>query len=137
MVDDLFADASFPQALTETLPTLLSRASCTMFLETRRTAPRARTKVGFKYIPVPVVLTSERSPKYCPDTACLVVFIGRDSSRALALSSLKPEDCRPDWYDLDEKEKKVLNDWVTFFSKRYNVVGVVEGATNKDPEGAA
>jgi membrane-associated progesterone receptor component len=71
------------------------------------------------------------------NTAWIVVFVGKDSTRALALSSLKPEDCVPDWYDLDEKERKVLSDWVAFFSKRYNVVGVVEGATNKEPEGAA
>lgn len=58
------------------------------------------------------------------------VFAGKDSSRALALSSLKPEDCRPDWYDLDEKDKGVLEDWFTFFSKRYNIVGKVENATN-------
>lgn len=58
------------------------------------------------------------------------VFTGKDSSRALALSSLKPEDCRPDWYDLDEKDKGVLEDWFTYFSKRYNIVGKVENATN-------
>jgi hypothetical protein len=33
---------------------------------------------------------------------------------------------------LDEKEKQTLNDWITFFSKRYNVVGVVAGATNME-----
>ena len=53
------------------------------------------------------------------------VFAGKDASRALALSSLKPEDVRADWEDLPEKEKGVLNDWETFFSKRYNVVGRV------------
>jgi membrane-associated progesterone receptor component len=58
------------------------------------------------------------------------VFAGKDASRALAQSSLKPEDCRPDWYDLSDEHKKVLNDWFTFFSKRYNVKGKVEGATN-------
>ena len=47
--------------------------------------------------------------------------------------STKPEDVRPDWYDLDDEKKKTLDDWFTFFSKRYNVVGTVEGATNKDP----
>jgi len=71
---------------------------------------------------------------YGPDGS-YKVFVGKDASRALALSSLKVEDVRPDWYDLSEKEKKVLNDWVTFFSKRYNIVGVVEGAMNKDAEG--
>lgn len=58
------------------------------------------------------------------------VFAGKDASRALAKSSLKPEDCVPEWYDLDPKEKKTLDDWFTFFSKRYNIVGKVEGAEN-------
>ena len=53
------------------------------------------------------------------------VFAGKDASRALALSSLKIEDCRPEWEDLADKEKQVLNDWFTFFSKRYNIVGKV------------
>ncbi|KAH8820814.1 cytochrome b5-like heme/steroid binding domain-containing protein [Xylogone sp. PMI_703] len=61
------------------------------------------------------------------------VFVGNDASRALAKSSTKPEDVRPDWYDLPDKEKGVLNDWVTYFSKRYNIVGVVEGAENLEP----
>lgn len=51
------------------------------------------------------------------------VFAGKDASRALAQSSLKPEDCRPEYEDLGEKERGVLNDWYTFFSKRYNIVG--------------
>jgi hypothetical protein len=58
------------------------------------------------------------------------VFAGKDSSRALASSSLKPENCVPEWYDLDDKEKTVLEEWFTFFSKRYNIVGKVEGAKN-------
>ncbi|KAL6878777.1 cytochrome b5 [Trichoderma novae-zelandiae] len=59
------------------------------------------------------------------------VFAGKDASRALGKTSTKPEDVSPDWSDLDDKEKGTLEDWVTFFSKRYNVVGVVEGATNQ------
>jgi hypothetical protein len=58
------------------------------------------------------------------------VFAGQDASRALGLSSKDPEDVNPEWSDLPEDKKEVLNDWVTFFSKRYNIVGVVEGATN-------
>ncbi|CAG7967683.1 unnamed protein product [Penicillium nalgiovense] len=58
------------------------------------------------------------------------VFAGKDASRALASSSLKPEDCVPEWYDLPDKEKTVLDEWFTFFSKRYNIVGKVEGAKN-------
>lgn len=59
------------------------------------------------------------------------VFAGKDASRALAQSSLKPEEARPDWQDLSDEHKKVLADWFTFFSKRYNIVGKVEGATNQ------
>ena len=59
-----------------------------------------------------------------------LVFAGKDASRALGQSSLKPEECRPDWSDLSDEHKKVLNDWFTFFSKRYNIKGKVEGATN-------
>jgi hypothetical protein len=59
-----------------------------------------------------------------------IVFVGKDASRALACSSLKPEDCVPEWYDLADKEKTTLNEWFTFFSKRYNIVGKVEGAKN-------
>lgn len=58
------------------------------------------------------------------------MFAGKDASRALAKSSLKPEDCVPEWQDLEEKDKKVLDDWMTFFSKRYNIVGVVQQASN-------
>ncbi|RDL37638.1 Cytochrome b5-like Heme binding-containing protein [Venustampulla echinocandica] len=61
----------------------------------------------------------------------LVLFAGHDASRALAMTSTKAEDVRPDWSDLSDKEKGVLEDWLTFFSKRYNVVGIVEGATNQ------
>ena len=53
------------------------------------------------------------------------VFAGKDASRALAKSSVKPEDCSAEWEDLPENEKKVLDDWMTFFSKRYNIVGKV------------
>ncbi|KAF9882053.1 cytochrome b5-like heme steroid binding domain-containing protein [Colletotrichum karsti] len=60
------------------------------------------------------------------------VFAGKDASRALGKTSTKPEDVSADWSDLTDKEKGVLNDWITFFSKRYNVVGRVAGATNTE-----
>ena len=60
------------------------------------------------------------------------MFLGKDASRALAKTSTKPEDVLAELRDLPENEQKVLNDWVTFFSKRYNVVGVVAGATNME-----
>jgi hypothetical protein len=61
-----------------------------------------------------------------------LVFAGKDASRALGKTSTKPEDVSSVWHDLSDKDKGTLNDWVTFFSKRYNVVGVVEGATNTE-----
>ncbi|KAF9275589.1 hypothetical protein BGZ68_010688 [Mortierella alpina] len=51
------------------------------------------------------------------------VFAGKDASKALGKSSLKPEDCIADYSSLDEKEMKTLDDWVVFFEKRYPVVG--------------
>ncbi|KAI7498678.1 hypothetical protein KC357_g171 [Hortaea werneckii] len=35
------------------------------------------------------------------------VFAGKDASRALAQSSLKPEECRPEWEDLSDEHKKL------------------------------
>lgn len=61
----------------------------------------------------------------------LLVFAGKEPNRALGLSSLKPEDCISDYSALSDKEQKVLNDWHTFFSKRYNIVGRLQ------PDGAA
>jgi predicted heme/steroid binding protein len=75
------------------------------------------------------------------------VLLGRDASRALGKSSLKPEDIDPtisdDISDFTDKQKQVLEDWFSFFSqrsvffpssnasaftnitKRYNIVGNV------------
>jgi len=72
------------------------------------------------------------SPISLPYLMLISVFAGKDASRALGKTSTKPEDVRPEWHDLSDKEKGVLNDWITFFSKRYNVVGKVVGATNFD-----
>ena len=58
------------------------------------------------------------------------VFAGHDASRALGMMSTKAEDVRPEWDDLPESEKKTLNDWEIFYSKRYNIIGMVEGAKN-------
>jgi hypothetical protein len=44
------------------------------------------------------------------------IFAGKDGSRGLGLSSLKPEDAVADYSGLDEKDMKVLNDWHSFFS---------------------
>ncbi|ORY16951.1 progesterone binding protein-like protein [Clohesyomyces aquaticus] len=57
------------------------------------------------------------------------VFAGKEPNRALASSSLKPEDCVPEYEDLPDEKKKVLDDWFTFFSKRYNIVGKLQADT--------
>ncbi|KAI8367666.1 cytochrome b5-like heme/steroid binding domain-containing protein [Radiomyces spectabilis] len=52
-------------------------------------------------------------------------FAGKDASRALGMSSLKPEDCVADYSTLTEKELETLDQWHAFFSKRYNIIGKV------------
>lgn len=41
------------------------------------------------------------------------IFAGKDGSKGLGLSSLKPEDAVADYSELDEKHLKVLDDWVS------------------------
>ncbi|ETW81204.1 hypothetical protein HETIRDRAFT_46209 [Heterobasidion irregulare TC 32-1] len=67
---------------------------------------------------------SHKSDTYGPGKS-YNLFAGKDASKALGKSSLKPEDAVPDYSDLPENEMKVLNDWHVFFTKRYNVVGKV------------
>jgi membrane-associated progesterone receptor component len=44
------------------------------------------------------------------------IFAGKDGSKGLGLSSLKEEDAVADYSGLDEKDRKVLDDWHSFFS---------------------
>ncbi|KAI9295271.1 cytochrome b5 [Neoconidiobolus thromboides FSU 785] len=56
------------------------------------------------------------------------IFAGKDASYALATSSLNPEDCHSDISNIDEEATNTLNNWHSFFSKRYPIVGkVVKG----------
>lgn len=41
------------------------------------------------------------------------IFAGKDGSRGLGMSSLKPEDAVSDYSTLDDKQLKVLDDWVS------------------------
>ncbi|EFY89672.1 hypothetical protein MAC_04325 [Metarhizium acridum CQMa 102] len=82
---------------------------------------------------VPVQLNPPKNdPISVEELAKATVFAGKDASRALGKTSTKPEDVKAEWHDLEDKEKETLNDWIIFFSKRYNVVGVVEGAENME-----
>ncbi|TFK22102.1 cytochrome b5 [Coprinopsis marcescibilis] len=58
------------------------------------------------------------------------IFAGKDGSKGLGMSSLKPEHAISDYSTLPENEMKVLNDWHSFFSKRYNIVGRVVPSTS-------
>ncbi|KWU46102.1 cytochrome b5 [Rhodotorula sp. JG-1b] len=53
------------------------------------------------------------------------VFVGKDASRGLGKSSLKPEDAVSDYSTLTAEEQQVLDDWEKYFQKRYNIVGRV------------
>jgi len=44
------------------------------------------------------------------------LFAGKDGSRALAMSTLKPQHAIADYSDLGEKQRKVLSDWHSFFA---------------------
>ncbi|KAG5643306.1 hypothetical protein DXG03_001190 [Asterophora parasitica] len=44
------------------------------------------------------------------------IFAGKDGSKGLGMSSLKPEHAVADYSGLDEKDRKVLDDWHSFFS---------------------
>ena len=45
------------------------------------------------------------------------MFAGRDASKALGKSSMKPEDLSADYSELTELELKVLDDWVAYYTK--------------------
>ena len=45
------------------------------------------------------------------------MFAGRDASKALGKSSMKPEDLSADYSELTEWELKVLDDWLAYYTK--------------------
>ncbi|KAJ3253206.1 hypothetical protein HDU77_004696 [Chytriomyces hyalinus] len=53
------------------------------------------------------------------------VFAGKDASRALGMSSMKPEDCVADYSTLNAEQMETLDKWVLFYQKKYDIVGVV------------
>ncbi|WOO76693.1 putative steroid-binding protein 3 [Vanrija pseudolonga] len=53
------------------------------------------------------------------------VFAGKDASRGLGMSSLDAKDAVADYSTLTEAQRKTLDQWDSFFAKRYNVVGKV------------
>ncbi|KAK9447599.1 cytochrome b5-like heme/steroid binding domain-containing protein [Limtongia smithiae] len=59
------------------------------------------------------------------------VFAGKDGSRGLAKSSLKLEDAVPQIDGLTDSELVVLDDWFSYFSQRYNVMGTIADSMAK------
>ncbi|CCA72162.1 related to cytochrome b5-Laccaria bicolor [Serendipita indica DSM 11827] len=68
---------------------------------------------------------SAKADMYGPGKA-YNVFAGKDASKGLGLSSVKPEDAVPDYSGLDEQGMTTLNGWYDFFQKRYNIMGTVK-----------
>ncbi|KAK8866139.1 hypothetical protein IAR55_001290 [Kwoniella newhampshirensis] len=54
------------------------------------------------------------------------IFAGKDASKGLGMSSLDAADAVPDYSSLNETQMNTLNQWESFFEKRYNVVGKVK-----------
>lgn len=77
--------------------------------------------VGFKWLMFNRTSTgtvfdvSHKADVYGPGKS-YSIFAGKDGSRGLGMSSLKPEDAVADYSTLDEKDMKVLDDWHAFFS---------------------
>ncbi|WVR06059.1 hypothetical protein IAU60_003087 [Kwoniella sp. DSM 27419] len=53
------------------------------------------------------------------------IFAGRDASKGLGMSSLDIADAVPDYSSLNEAQMRTLDQWESFFEKRYNIVGRV------------
>ncbi|KAK9474804.1 cytochrome b5-like heme/steroid binding domain-containing protein [Dipodascopsis tothii] len=67
-----------------------------------------------------------KNPKSYGPGGSYAIFAGKDASRGLAKSSLKPEDANEVYADLPANELGVLDDWYSYFSQRYNVMGTVD-----------
>eukprot|EP01134_Creolimax_fragrantissima_P000714 CFRG0714T1 len=65
---------------------------------------------------------SENRDAYKPGKG-YALFAGRDASRALALMSLKVDDATANLDGLEPKQMDVLDNWVSFYKKKYKVMG--------------
>ncbi|KAJ3026195.1 UNVERIFIED_CONTAM: hypothetical protein HDU68_006069 [Siphonaria sp. JEL0065] len=54
------------------------------------------------------------------------VFAGKDASKALGISSLKPADCVADYSSLNAEQLETLNKWESFYQKKYDIVGTLK-----------
>ncbi|KAE8542827.1 hypothetical protein D1P53_000890 [Cryptococcus gattii VGV] len=63
---------------------------------------------------------SSRGEMYAPGKG-YNVFAGKDGSKGLGMSSLDPRDAVADYSSLNEGQMNTLNQWESFFEKRYSV----------------
>ena len=74
--------------------------------------------VRFRWLKSPLTGTifdvSRKADVYGPGKS-YNVFAGKDGSKGLGMSSLKPQDAVADYKGLDEKEMKTLDEWYEFF----------------------
>ena len=61
------------------------------------------------------------------------LFAGKDASKALGMSSLKPEDAVPDYSTLPENERKVLEEWFSLFKCVYRLATFLTPISNFPP----
>jgi hypothetical protein len=61
------------------------------------------------------------------------LFAGKDASRALGMSSLKPEDAISDYSTLPENERSVLEEWYSFFGCVYLLAALLASISNPPP----
>ncbi|KAJ3132741.1 hypothetical protein HK100_005008 [Physocladia obscura] len=79
------------------------------------------------YLAVKTVVYDVSSARamYGPGSA-YSVFAGKDASRALGMSSVKPADCVPDYSSLNAEQIGTLDQWVSFYQKKYDIIGSVK-----------
>jgi membrane-associated progesterone receptor component len=58
------------------------------------------------------------------------LFAGKDASKALGMSSLKPEDAVSDYSALPENERNVLEEWYLFFEYVYHLAILLAHMSN-------
>ncbi|OMJ27997.1 Cytochrome P450 regulator dap1 [Smittium culicis] len=88
------------------------------------------TKLIFIGICGKVYDVSEKAQFYGPEGP-YASFAGSDATMALALNSTTREfipkinDSAPDLSTLSDKQREALDGWVSFFDKKYQVVGTI------------
>ena len=79
---------------------------------------------GLVFLAVKGVVYSVSHDYYGPG-AGYSVFSAKDSSRQLGKVIVADTECNADWTTLDEKQRKVLDEWEARYRSKYPIVGWV------------